>query len=138
MKINIINQFDDKDYSNVIHLVTTKAANLLNLNNKEMNVILVSDEKIKELNNQYREKDYITDVLTFPDGYLNNLGDIFIALQRCELQANELGHSFDRELGFLTVHGLLHTIGYDHQNPEEETIMVEMQNNILNKAKLYR
>ena len=138
MKINIINQFDDKDYSNVIHLVTTKAANLLNLNNKEMNVILVSDEKIKELNNQHREKDYITDVLTFPDGYLNNLGDIFIALQRCELQANELGHSFDRELGFLTVHGLLHTIGYDHQNPEEETIMVEMQNNILNKAKLYR
>jgi len=138
MKINIINQFDDKDYSNVIHLVTTKAANLLNLNNKEMNVILVSDEKIKELNNQYREKDYITDVLTFPDGYLNNLGDIFIALQRCELQANELGHSFDRELGFLTVHGLLHTIGYDHQNPEEETNMVAMQNNILNKAKLYR
>ena len=138
MKINIINSFDEKDYGDVINKVLTKAGNITQQQNTQVNVILVSNEKIQEMNNQYRHKDYVTDVLTFPDGYLNNLGDIFIAIPKCIEQSEELGHSFNRELGFLTVHGFLHTIGYDHQTQEDEDEMTSLQENILNKSKLNR
>jgi len=138
MKINILNYFDSNNYNEIIEKVLNKGSNLLNQQNKEVNIILVNDEKIKELNNQYRHKDYATDVLTFPDGYLNNLGDIFISVDKCKEQAIDLGHSFDRELGFLCVHGFLHTLGYDHQNEEQEKEMIEMQNKILKSAKVFR
>ena len=138
MKINIINSFDEKDYSDVINKVLNKAGNITEQQKTQINIILVSDEKIQEMNKQYRHKDYVTDVLTFPDGYLNNLGDVFISIPKCITQSEELGHSFNRELGFLTVHGFLHTLGYDHQTKEEEEIMVSLQENILNKTKLYR
>ena len=138
MKINIVNSFNNEDYSRVINLVLTKAKNHLNLNNKSINIILVDNDEIKRLNSSYRHKDYVTDVLTFPDGELGQLGDVFISIPKCEEQAVELGHSFDRELGFLTVHGLLHAIGYNHHTDEEEEIMTSLQKEILNKAKLYR
>lgn len=105
---------------------------------QSINIILLSNDEIKEMNETYRNKDYVTDVLTFPDGYLNNLGDVFIAIPRCEEQAKEYGHSFQRELGFLTVHGYLHTLGYDHQTKDEEEEMTKLQETILQKAKLFR
>jgi probable rRNA maturation factor len=138
MKINILNYFNEIDYSNTINKVLKKASNITGVQNKSINIILVDNEEIKRLNKEYRKKDYITDVLTFSDGYLNNLGDIFVSLPKCEEQRIELEHSFNRELGFLCVHGFLHSIGYDHQNKEEESIMIKLQDNILNAAKLYR
>ena len=138
MKINIQNYFDEADYSNTITKVLNKAANLTNNQNKKINVILVDDKKMQELNKEYRNKDYPTDVLTFPDGYLNNLGDVFISIPKCEEQRIELGHSFFRELGFLSAHGFLHTLGYDHQTDEEEKEMILMQEKILIAAKLFR
>ena len=138
MKTNIVNNFNQEDYSRIINKVLTTAENKLQIRNKSINIILIDNSEIKKLNNTYREKDEVTDVLTFPDGYLNNLGDIFIAIPQCEKQATELEHSFNRELGFLVVHGFLHSIGYDHQNDEEEKEMINLQDQILYKAKLNR
>lgn len=138
MKINIRNYFDDVDYSAVINEVLHQGERVLTLKDQSINVILVDDEEIQSLNLQYREKDYATDVLTFPDGYLRHLGDVFISLDKCREQALAYGHSFDRELGFLTVHGLLHTLGYDHQTTEEEQEMNRLQETILQQAKLFR
>jgi probable rRNA maturation factor len=138
MKTNIINSFNNTDYSKTINLVLDKAANVTGNQDKTINIILVDDDEIKRLNNTYRHKNYVTDVLTFPDGYMHNLGDVFISIPVCEKQANELKHSFERELGFLCVHGFLHTLGYDHIDKEDEEIMIPLQQRILDKAKLYR
>jgi probable rRNA maturation factor len=90
---------------------------------------LVTDaEEIQQLNASYRNIDRVTDVLTFPawegdailcppDGYL---GDIAICYERAAEQAQEYGHSLERELAFLAVHGALHLLGYDHMKPEDE------------------
>jgi len=138
MKTNIINNHNNIDYSDLINHVLSIAENQLQINNKEINIILVSNEEIQNLNKTYRSIDNPTDVLTFPDDYLNNLGDIFISLQMCESQAYEYKHSFERELGFLVVHGLLHTLSYNHKTIEDENVMFKMQDNILEKAKLDR
>ena len=138
MKVNIVNNYNQEDYSKIINKVLTTAENKLQIRNKSINIILIDNNEIKKLNNTYREKDEITDVLTFPDGYLNNLGDVFISIPQCEKQATELEHSFNRELGCLVVHGFLHSIGYDHQNDEEEKEMINLQDQILYKAKLNR
>lgn len=138
MKINIINSFNKESYEDTINLVLTKASNLTNNQNKSINIILVDNTEIKRLNKEYRNKDYATDVLTFPDGSFNNLGDVFVSIPKMEEQAQELGHSTNREMGFLVVHGFLHTLGYDHQTQEEEDEMTRLQEKILNSAKLYR
>ena len=138
MKINIQNFFNEIDYSQTIELVGKQASNLLQLTNKEINLVFISNLQIQEMNKQYRKKDYPTDVLTFPNGENNQLGDVVISLEKCEEQRLELGHSFERELGFLFVHGLLHTLGYDHQTETDEEEMVELQNKVLHKAKLFR
>jgi probable rRNA maturation factor len=138
MRINIVNSFNDTDYSTTINKVLIKAGNLFNIKNENVNIILVDATKIKELNKTYRNKDYVTDVLTFNDGYMNNLGDVFICIPKCIEQANELEHSFERELGFLTIHGLLHTLGYDHQTKEDEEEMTMLQEKVLRGVKLYR
>jgi len=138
MKTNIINNFDDVDYSDLINQVLSIAEKQLQIKNKQISIILTSDKEIQELNKKYRLKDYATDVLTFPDGYLNNLGDIFISLPKCKSQSNELNHSFERELGFLVVHGLLHSLSYNHETKDEENEMIKLQNKILQKAKLNR
>lgn len=138
MKINIINYFNQTDYTDVIKHVLTVGEKALQLEKKEINIILVDNLQIKELNRQYRNKDYATDVLTFPDGYYNNLGDVFISIEKCDEQAKDYGHSFERELGFLTIHGFLHTLGYDHIEKEDEEVMIPLQEKILHKAKLFR
>ena len=103
--------------------------------------VLVTDaEEIQQLNASYRNIDRVTDVLTFPawegdailcppDGYL---GDIAICYERAAEQAQEYGHSLERELAFLAVHGALHLLGYDHMKPEDEAVMFFKQNEILN------
>ena len=138
MKANIVNNYNQEDYSAIINKVLTTAENKLQIRNKTINIVLVDNAEIQKLNKTYREMDTVTDVLTFPDGYLNNLGDVFISIPKCTEQAAELGHSFNRELGFLVAHGFLHSLGYDHLNEDEEAEMTNLQEQILNKAKLYR
>ena len=138
MKVNIINKYDEVSYNEVIEKVLKNGFNILNKRDYGINIILVSSNEIKELNKTYREKDYETDVLTFPDGYLNSLGDVFVSIPKVVEQSTEYGHSFERELGFLVVHGLLHTLGYDHENEEDEKVMTDLQNRVLKKSGLNR
>ena len=115
------------------------------LENVEFNVIFVDSETIHEINKTYRNVDRVTDVISFAlednktielDHRL--LGDIYICVERAEEQAKEYGHSFLRELSFLTIHGLLHLLGYDHMEPEEEKVMFEKQEAILNEFGIKR
>ena len=101
-------------------------------NDCEVSVTLTDNEGIHALNKQFRGIDTPTDVLSFPlveyeesdeppvDEDTNMLGDIVISLERAEEQADEFGHSFEREVAFLCVHSMLHLLGYDHVNSEEE------------------
>lgn len=138
MEINIVNQFDQVSYEKTIKSALNGAAKRLGLNDKSINIILVTSATIQDLNKNYRQKDYATDVLTFPDGYLHHLGDVFVCIPKAQSQALEYEHSFERELGFLVVHGLLHTLGYDHETKEEEELMTKLQTEILDSVKLSR
>ncbi|MBQ7357405.1 MAG: rRNA maturation RNase YbeY [Clostridia bacterium] len=99
----------------------------------EVSVTFTDNEGIRELNGKFRQIDRPTDVLSFPlfdfegssdeppvDEMMNMLGDIVISLERAKEQADEYGHSFEREVAFLTVHSMLHLLGYDHETGEED------------------
>ena len=109
------------------------------LNNLEFNIINVDNEKIQELNRDFRGIDRPTDVITFalednedfPEMDIRVLGDIYISIDKAKGQAIEYGHSFLRELSFLTIHGFLHLLGYDHMNEDEEKVMFSKQEEIL-------
>lgn len=122
----------------------------------EVSVLLVDNEEIHTLNKLHRGIDRATDVLSFPLlEYDENgdviedlldvnekgevlLGDIVISLERAVEQASEYGHTAEREVGFLTVHSMLHLLGYDHMTPEEEAVMFGYQNKILIQMGLKR
>jgi len=82
--------------------------------NQSVVIVLCSDYTIRRLNRQYRKKDKATDVLSFPFGDDDLLGEIYISLQRAKIQAKRYGSTYDEELKRLLVHGLLHLMGYDH------------------------
>ncbi len=106
----------------------------------DISVAVIGDDQIQEMNAQYRRVDAPTDVLSFANdegeaiieaSEEHFLGDIAISLPTAGRQAEELGQSLDRELAFLTVHGVLHLLGYDHMTPEDEENMLEKQRNIM-------
>ncbi|RAP76703.1 rRNA maturation RNase YbeY [Paenibacillus montanisoli] len=120
---------------------------------------IVDDEEIHQLNREYRGIDRPTDVLSFAmqeetdeepeiiyevedEGetvpFEGMLGDIIISAERAKLQSEEYGHSFERELGFLFVHGFLHLIGYDHQDDASEAVMTQKQEAVLQQLGLTR
>ena len=130
--------------------------------NKEMAVTFVSNERSHELNLEYRDTDRPTDVISLEykpeldiavdeedlldhpelaemledfDAYI---GELFISVDKASEQAEEFGHSFEREMGFLAVHGFLHINGYDHYTPEEEAEMFGLQEEILTAYGLTR
>ncbi len=104
----------------------------------DLTIMIDTPERIQTLNRDFRSVDRVTDVLTFPawegeislsaDGYL---GDIMICYDRAKEQAADYGHSLERELSFLAVHGVLHLLGYDHMNEADERVMREKQTAIL-------
>ena len=110
----------------------------------EVSVTYTDNEQIHELNLQYRNVDRPTDVLSFPlmdfsgeseepvaDEPVVSLGDIVISLEKAAEQANEYGHSFEREVAFLTVHSMLHLLGYDHMEEDEERDMRARQRTVM-------
>lgn len=104
----------------------------------EVSILLTDDESIRILNRDYREIDAPTDVLSFSQtegeeitGDGNLLGDIVISVDTAQRQAKEQGHSLEEEMRMLLVHGLLHLLGYDHAEPEEEKAMFEKQAELL-------
>ena len=117
-------------------------------NRAEVSLTFTDNEGIKRLNKEFRNIDKETDVLSFPltdytgtdmciDEPEMSLGDIVISLERAAAQAEEFGHSFEREVAFLTVHSMLHLLGYDHVNSEDEELeMRRRQSEILAKMGL--
>ncbi|MER1986107.1 MAG: rRNA maturation RNase YbeY [Solibacillus sp.] len=117
----------------------------------EVSITFVTNEAIHEINREYRDKDQPTDVISFALEEMGEdevhiiggdmprvLGDIIISTDRTREQAAEYGHTFERELGFLAVHGFLHLLGYDHMNDEDEKKMFGKQDEILESYGLGR
>ncbi len=144
---------NDTDFNLDEELIKTVAAAALSSesikDDAEISFTLTDNETIHYLNKKHRGIDRPTDVLSFPlidfntedinaiDGTIY-LGDIIISIDKAKAQAEEYGHSLDRELGFLTAHSMLHLLGYDHMTPEEEKVMFAKQDNILNSIGLTR
>lgn len=112
--------------------------------NAEVSINFVHNDEIKSLNRDYRHQDKVTDVISFAmQERLKDemeivgadipvvLGDIIISVDKAKEQAADYNHSFERELGFLAVHGFLHLLGYDHMDEDEEKIMFHRQEEIL-------
>lgn len=112
----------------------------LKLNNVMFNVIIVNNDNIQNINNEYRSINKPTDVITFAledNKQINTpgvrvLGDIYISYDKVISQANEYNHSIKREISFLAIHGILHLLGYDHMNSSDEKIMFDLQKEMLN------
>jgi probable rRNA maturation factor len=135
----------------ILEAVLEEAAKTENVTG-EVTVTFVDDERIHELNREYRSIDRPTDVLSFAmneqgeeeleiiseEDMPNMLGDIVISVPRAREQAEEYGHSFEREIGFLVAHGFLHLLGYDHETEAEEKEMFSRQEEILNRVQLVR
>ena len=112
----------------------------MNIKDSVMSIIIVDNEKIHEINREYRNIDRETDVISFAleegetiDEPYKTLGDIYISIDKVHEQAKEYGHSIKRELFFLVTHGFLHLLGYDHMNKEDEEKMFSLQEEILDK-----
>ncbi len=116
------------------------------IDNACFSIIFVGNAEIEKINKEYRGIDRVTDVISFAfedseDLVYNDirvLGDIYVCIPRMQEQAREYGHSEKRELSFLCVHGLLHLLGYDHMEKEDENIMFALQELILNEANITR
>lgn len=117
----------------------------------ELSVTFVDNARIQEINKEYRNKDAATDVLSFAMEEMGEdelavigadiprmLGDLIISIERTKEQAAEYGHSFERELGFLALHGFLHLLGFDHMTESDEKVMFTKQKELLDAYGLSR
>lgn len=161
MKISFLNQQDKhtltKELRDLIRAAADATLRYMEFRRDvEISVMLTDNEGIRALNALHRNIDRATDVLSFPmfeygeDGEIIEdyaefnemgdlcLGDIVLSLERAAEQAEEYGHSFAREVGFLTVHSMLHLLGYDHMTPEDEAEMFGYQTEILEEMGLTR
>lgn len=139
MKINVFNDNEYLkiiDYEKIIVDIETLFNNEFDCN-KEVSVIFVNSEEIHSMNKQFRNIDRPTDVLSFEEYEDDYLGEIFICEEKVYEQACSYGHSNEREFAFLLTHGLLHLLGYDHMNENDELIMFNKQDELLNKT-IYR
>lgn len=146
----LINEVEDfnEDYQDDYLAITKETVKQLDIDEDlELSCILVNDQKIHEINHQYRNIDRATDVISFAledseqyymTGMPRSIGDIFISIDRAKIQAEEYGHSLKREMCFLFTHGLLHLLGFDHMNEEDETKMIAMQKSILEALNIGR
>jgi len=137
-----------KDLMDLVKKSITAALNYENIFEKvEVSLLFIDNDEIRELNKEHRGVNLPTDVLSFPmyddisealeEEYLY-LGDIVISCEKAIEQAKDFGHSVEREIGYLTVHSVLHLLGYDHMNEEEKVIMRKKEEEILKKVDLER
>ncbi len=147
IKVNILNQQKvlslPKEWRALVRKACTTAVLCEQFKDDcEINVTFVDDKKIREINNDFRGIDKSTDVLSFPlgdeSGYevnpentLITLGDVIISVEHALKQANLYGHGVDRELAYLTVHSILHILGYDHVNNEQERAIMRYHEEVI-------
>ena len=143
MEITLMNRTnqDVSVYASLFQKIAKSAEKILDLpEDYELSVTFVRSQTIHKINRDYRNVDRPTDVISFAirddeDDFISeeekDLGDIFININYCKKQAKEYGHSYDREMGFLFTHGMLHCLGYDHMCEEYEKVMFSLQDQIL-------
>lgn len=146
---------EKKEYEEVIKKVLTKCFQEENIENSKLciTITLTTPEHIRRINQEYRNIDKATDVLSFPmfekdeleekianQDFMHEdmLGDIVISIEKVEEQAKEYGHSFERELSYMVVHGFYHLMGYDHIKEEDKKKMRPKEEKILNDLKIVR
>lgn len=149
MEIGIFNQTNENidNYLEELKNMLCDFCKREKLDNVVFNIIIIDNEEIHKINKEYRGKDSATDVISFaleddktlvePNG-IRILGDIYISIDKVHEQANSYNHSFKRELNFLAVHGLLHLLGYDHMNKEDEEVMFKKQEEVLDYYEIYK
>jgi len=145
VEIDFLDIEEKVEYIDFINKIVEKCFEVENLLDKKlyMSIILTNPENIQKTNKQYRDVDNATDVLSFPmfekeelENYVANneeiLGDIMISVDKVKEQAIEFGHSFDRELAYMIVHGFYHLMGYDHMVEEDKIQMRAKEEGVLN------
>ena len=146
---------ENKEYENTINQVIDKCFSVENLQNLNLyiSITLTTPDEIRKINNVFRNIDKETDVLSFPmfekdeldlmvksgkNDIPETIGDIIISVQRVKDQAVEYGHSFERELAYMVVHGFYHLMGYDHMVEEDKVKMRAKEENVLNELNIIR
>lgn len=153
LHVEYLNEMDEnsEEFQELLANVLQKAAEMEETGPAEVSVTIVTKERIQEINSEYRQKDAVTDVISFAMEEMGEdeteiiggeetrfLGDIIICFDVAKEQAEEYGHSIEREMGFLAVHGFLHLLGYDHMNEADEKAMFGRQEEILEQYGLKR
>ena len=146
MKDYIFNTTDEEIDTEELDKVIQFACKHMKVENPLLNIVIVDNKKIQEINKLYRNKDAVTDVISFAFEEVNDvqyedvrfLGEIYISYERCVSQANEYGHSVKREFCYLAVHGLLHLLGYDHIEEKDKKVMRALEEEILNEYDITR
>lgn len=151
-EIEYVNFDENKDYEELINKVLEECFKTEKLDDYKLyiSVTLTNPEYIRKLNKEYRDIDKETDVLSFPMfekeeikdlkdlTFEETLGDIVVSIDRVKEQANEYGHSFERELAYMIVHGFYHLMGEDHMVEEEKEQMRKKEENVLGKLNIVR
>ena len=154
-EITYLDLEENKKYEETIKKVVEKCYEEENLTKSKLiiTITLTTPENIRKINKEYRNIDRATDVLSFPMFekeeltkkiknhelmYEDVLGDIIISIEKVKDQAKEYGHSFERELSYMVVHGFYHLMGYDHMTEEEKTEMRKKEDVILNALNITR
>lgn len=152
VEIEYLDLETNEEYEKVINKVLEECFSVEDLLNSKLyiSITLTNPENIKRLNNEYRNINKETDVLSFPMfekneiaslkniEYEEALGDIVISLERVKEQAIEYGHSFERELAYMVVHGFYHLMGEDHIEDEDKLVMRAKEENVLEKLNILR
>lgn len=147
IKTNILGDFDSFDFKikPLIKKILKQVCKELSLKSKHVvSYIFVDEEEIHRINKEYRDVDRPTDVISFAYGDTEEallpyeLGDVFICVEKVFEQAKAYNHSVLRECAFLMTHGILHLLGFDHLNPDDEEEMFALQDAVLNKLKITR
>ena len=154
LEIEFLDIDENEEYKKIIRKVIETCFEEENLQNSKLyvNVILTNPKNIKEINTKFRNIEKETDVLSFPmfekediEFFKNSeneieevLGDIIVSIERVKEQAIEYGHSFERELAYMVVHGFYHLMGYDHMTEEDKSKMRPKEEKILEKLKITR
>lgn len=154
-EITYLDLAEDKSYDKIVEKVLQKCYEEEKLLDSKLiiTITFTTPEQIHKINKEYRQVDRPTDVLSFPmfekdelDEKIKNgdfpyedvLGDVIISIEKVREQAEEYGHSFERELSYMLVHGFYHLMGYDHIEEEDKKIMRPKEEKILNELKITR
>ena len=146
MKDYIFNTTNKEIDTSELDKVIKFACKHMKIENPLLNIVIVDNKKIREINKEYRNKDAVTDVISFAFEEVKDvdykdvrfLGEIYISYERCVEQAADFGHSVKREFCYLAVHGLLHLLGYDNMNEEDKKVMRALEEEILNEYDITR